>query len=264
MLVFPQLSTGASSVYPITKSSRFRTAVNELGDGSKDIFEDADAESTAWELRAQGLTSVEWNAIDTLFQVVAGRWGTFTFLDPAGNLLAQSENFAASEWTNGPALHFTAGVADPTGGTGATTAVNTGAAVQSVAQTLAIPGNFQYVFSVWARTSGGTGVTLSIAAGTTASTRAFTLGTTWRFISLAANLQQTSAAVTFSVLLAPGVTVDLFATQAEAQLAPSDYKQTGARNAVYSNARFAEDTLTVTARGTDIFDTVIRIVNMEN
>jgi hypothetical protein len=31
MLVFPQLSTGASALYPLTKTSRQRTVVNTLG-----------------------------------------------------------------------------------------------------------------------------------------------------------------------------------------------------------------------------------------
>ena len=49
--------------------------------------------------------------------------------------------------------------------------------------------------------------------------------------------------------------------QVEAQLAPSDYKMTTTRGGVYSNARFAQDQIAVTAQGTDVYDAVIRIVN---
>ena len=52
--------------------------------------------------------------------------------------------------------------------------------------------------------------------------------------------------------------------QAEAQLAPSDYKMTGAHGGVYAKARFAQDRLTATAQGADIFDAVIRIVSTEH
>ena len=45
----------------------------------------------AWELHASGMTLAEWNAIEALFEATSGMWQTFTFLDPTGNLLAQSE-----------------------------------------------------------------------------------------------------------------------------------------------------------------------------
>jgi hypothetical protein len=51
--------------------------------------------------------------------------------------------------------------------------------------------------------------------------------------------------------------------QAEAQWGASDYKLTGANGGVFSNARFASDKITVTAQGTDVYDAVIQIVNME-
>lgn len=38
MLVFPQLMTGASALYPVTKTSVQRTVVNTLGDGSTVLF----------------------------------------------------------------------------------------------------------------------------------------------------------------------------------------------------------------------------------
>ncbi len=56
MLVFPQLSTGASALYPLTKTSRQRSVVNTLGDGSTDVYADPDAASLGWEMHAKGLT----------------------------------------------------------------------------------------------------------------------------------------------------------------------------------------------------------------
>ena len=91
--MFPQLVTGASALYPVTKSSIQRTVVNTLGDGSTVVFADPDAAAMAWELHASGLTLAEWNAIEALFQATSGMWQTFTFLDPTGNLLLQSEDF---------------------------------------------------------------------------------------------------------------------------------------------------------------------------
>jgi hypothetical protein len=66
--------------------------------------------------------------------------------------------------------------------------------------------------------------------------------------------------VVFGARLEAGALVDLFGMQVEAQPGVSDYKKTGGSGGVYTEARFAEDELTLTAKGTDIFDAVIRLV----
>jgi hypothetical protein len=260
MLVFPQLLTGASALYPVTLKLIQRTVVNTLGDGSTVVFGDPDAAATGWELHASGMTLAEWNAVEGLFVAASGMWQNFTFLDPTGNLVEQSENFAAGAWTNGALIELTTGVADPLGTTRATGVVNAGEAVEAVAQTLAVPGDFTYCLSVWARTDSGSGLTLTIGG----STEAFTLTSTWQRVSFTTNLGTSATSVTFGVVLAIGASVDLFGMQVEAQLAPSDYKITTTQGGVYPNARFGADTFTVTAQGTDVFDAVIPIVNTEN
>ena len=264
MLVFPQLSTGAPALYPLMKTSRRRTVVNTLGDGSTDLYADADAASLGWELHATGLTAAEWGAIEALFEATSGMWQTFTFLDPVGNLLAQSETFGAGAWTNGALIDLTAGATDPYGTTRATAVTNAGQGVQAVAQTLAVPGNYQYCLSAWARTDRGSSVTLSISTTGGSATKTFTLGTQWARIYLAANLGQSTDSVTFGAQIAAAGSIDLFGIQAEAQWGPSDYKLTGTIGGVYSNARFGADKITVTAQGTDVFDAVVQIVNTEN
>ena len=260
MLVFPQLVTGAAALYPVTRRSIQRTVVNTLGDGRTDVFSDPDASAVAWDLQARGLTTAEREAIEALFQATSGMWKTFTFLDPTGNLLARSEEFGATAWTNGALIQLTAGIDDPFGTTRATRVINAGQAVEAVAQTLSVPGNFQYCLSVWARTIGESNV--GLARSTT--TKTFSLSGQWQRISFAGNLEQNTTSVTFGAQLNPGASVDLFGMQVEAQLAPADYKRTSARGDVYSKARFAEDRITVTARGTDVYDAVFRIVNTES
>jgi hypothetical protein len=264
MLVFPQLSTGASVLYPLTKTSRQRTVVNTLGDGGTDVYTDPDAQSLGWELRAKGLTAAEWGAIEALFQAASGMWQTFTFLDPVGNLIAESESFGTSAWTNGALIDLTPGAIDPFGTTRATFIVNAGQGTEGVGQGLPVPGNFHYCLSVWARTDSGTSVTLAISTTGGSATKTFALGTQWARVSLGANLGQNTASVTFAALMAAGGTVDLFGMQVEAQLGASDYKQTGTSGGVYPNARFGADKITVTAQGLDVYDAVIQIVNTEN
>jgi hypothetical protein len=260
MLVFPQLATGASALYPVSRQTNLRTVVNSLPDGSAVVYSDPDAAQTAWELRATGLTAAEWNAIEALFAAVSGRWQTFTLLDPAGNLFADSELLSAGAWTNGPLVQLTAGIADPLGTSRATRAINQGGAAESVAQVLAAPGNFHYCLSAWAKTIGGSSVTLTASTTGGSGSKTFALTTAWQRISLAVNLGQATASVTFGAQLDAGASVDLFGMQVEAQRAASDYKKTGTQGGVYAKARFAEDALTVKAQSTDVFDAVIRMV----
>lgn len=260
MLVFPQLVTGASALYPVKRTSIQRTVVNTLGDGSTVVFADPDAAATAWELHATGMTLAEWSAIEALFLATSGMWETFTFLDPTGNLLSDSENFGAGAWTNGALISLTTGISDPFGTTRATRAVNAGSAAGSVAQTLAAPGNFQYCLSMWARTIAGSSVTLVIGS----ASQTFALTANWARISFTANLGSSATSVTFGATLAAGASVDLFGMQVEAQPGPSDYKMTSTQGGVYANARFGADKLSVTAQGTDVYDAVIQIVNTEN
>jgi len=248
-MVFPQLM-----LYPVTKRPVQRTVLNTLADGRTDLIGDASAAAMEWEIGAKGMTAAEWNSVQALFMAASGRWQTFTFLDPVGNLLAQSENLGVSPWANGALIALTSGVTDPLGTTRATHAVNTGAAAAAIAQTLAVPSTFQYCLSVWARTSSGSDATLVIGA----SSKRFSLTANWSRVSFA------GSGMTFGVQIDAGATADLFGMQVEAQIAPSDYKKTEARGGVYTRARFADDELMVIAQGTDLFDAVIRIVNTEN
>jgi hypothetical protein len=259
MLVFPQLSTGVVTEYPITKHAVERSVVNVLGDGSTVVFADPDAAASAWDLQAAGLTAAEWGAIEALFAATSGMWQTFTFLDPVGNLLANSEDLSAGSWTNGALIELTPGVADPSGTTRATRVINAGAAVESVAQTLGVPGNFTYCISAWARTIGTSAVTLAI--GTV--TKTFALTGSWARISWSGNLRTSATSVTFGAQLDVGASVDLFGMQVEAQPAASDYQMTGQHGGVYSKARFSSDRFTVTAQGTDSFDVKLGIVSTE-
>lgn len=261
MLFFPQFATGAAALYPLTRQNILRTVVNTLGDGSTVVYTDPDAAQTTWEIRAQGLTLAEWNAIETLFEAVSGQWQTFTFLDPAGNLLADSETLGAGAWTNGALIELTAGIADPLGTTRATRVVNGGIAVEAVTQTLGVPGNFRYCFSVWARTSGGSSLTLTAVTTGGSLDLLFPLSTAWRRIVFQVGLGMATSSVTFGASLDAGGSVDLFGFQVEAQVGASDYKATGT-GGVISTARFSADGITVTAQSTDVYDAVIRILSV--
>jgi hypothetical protein len=176
-------------------------------------------------------------------------------------LLADSEALGAGAWTNGALIELTTGIADPLGTTRATRVVNSGIAAEAVAQALSVPGNFQYCFSVWARTDGGSSATLTASTTGGSVELLFPLTTAWQRIVLPVSLGQATSSVTFGATLDAGGSVDLFGMQVEAQPAPSDYKMTGTNGGVFSTARFAVDGLTVTAQSTDVYDAVIQIVS---
>jgi hypothetical protein len=260
MPVFPQLTTRVMAVYPAARRSIQRSVMNVAADGSSFAYADVDAETRAWDMDARGLTRAEWNALDGFFRQVSGTWQTFTFLDPLGNLLARSEDFTATEWAKGALIQLIPGVSDPLGTQRATQVTNGAQNSGAVAQTLAVPGDYQYCFSVWSRSSGAASLTLKMGA----ISRTFNINTQWRRIYLSGSPGAATQSVVFGIEVAAGSSVDVFGAQVEPQLGPGDYKRTATRSGVYTNARFASDDLTVTAQGTDVFDAVLRIISVGN
>jgi hypothetical protein len=262
MRVFPQLTTGAAALYPVRRKRLRRTVVNTLADGSSVTYSDPDSAATHWELEASGLSEAEWTAIETLFAEAEGRLGVFTFLEPAGNLLAQSEEMDAAEWDADALVAVSVGVSDPLGGTGAALVASTSPVAAELGQVLGVPGDFRYTLSAWVRqaTSGSVTLFASTTGGEVAEP--FALSSTWRRISMPVDLGLETETVKFGVRFAAGGgSVEVFGMQVEAQPAAGEYQRTGAKSGVHSHARFMDDALTVRARGTDVYDAVMRIVS---
>src|SRR5215468_283528 len=124
MFYFPQLSTGSIAQYPIQKRCVMRTIVNQAADGNQYKLADAKAEAVEWILKFQTLTDAERDALISLYTDVEGIFGSFTFLEPADNLLVWSEDLTQNAWSHNSQLSVTKGVADPNGGTSANTITN--------------------------------------------------------------------------------------------------------------------------------------------
>ena len=260
MLVFPQFTTGAGGAVSGYTHRGTRTLVNaerRKHGGSDGSGRASAAVGIACNWDDGGGVECDGGSVPGC---VAGGWRRSRFWIRRGIYWRIARNSARFSGVNGPSIQLTAGVADPFGSTGAMGVVNTGAVAEAVAQTLAVPGNFQYLYSVWARAAGAAHVTL--VASTTGGNAAgvFALSSQWKRLSLSVSLGQSTTSVTFGVQLDVSASVDLFGMQVEAQPGMSDYKKTGA-GGVYSNARFAEDQLTVRAQATDVYDVVIRVVS---
>jgi hypothetical protein len=258
MLYFPQLASGATSQFPCQKTVAQRTVVNTLADGTQYKLFDPGACKVEWEIDLESLTSAEWSAMAALFQAAEGQLGTFTFLDPFGNLLSWSEAPSAAAWTVGAGLTLAASAADPLGGTAATSVAAAGGA-QSVAQTVAVPSWYRYCFSVWARSNGGTQVTLFVSAGAQTAQQSFAVGPAWQRLVLGAQLTAQQGTTTFGITIPGGATVEVFGFQAEAQVGASSYKATSAQSGVYTQASFLNDALAMTSEAPGIFSCPLKI-----
>lgn len=238
MLVFPQLSSGAISQFPLQRRAGFRTLVNQSPDGHEIRAADANLMERSWELAVQSLTDAEWKAIQDLFTAAEGRLQTFLFLEPGENLLAWSETFTAPAWTSN-GLRVAEGIADPLGGTLASELSGTGTLTQS----LRIPASFQYAAAIWARAS-QPGASLELSDGAGQQAAALFLGDgQWRRYTLSIAWSSASPALAFIVNAPGGSPVDIYGAQLEAQPLPSAYKQTLVQSGVHPAARFAADAL---------------------
>src|SRR5271165_5365306 len=163
MSSFPQLSSGAISQYPLTKTITTRTVTNSLEDGSTIRLADP-VTQLKWNLSYTGLAQSEWTALSAFFSAMQGGLYTFAFADPTGNLLSWSEDFSQTVWTKDPLIVVAAGISDPVQGTSAWSAINTAQVAQGIAQQIPAPGSYNYCFSVYLRCSQACSISLRCIA----------------------------------------------------------------------------------------------------
>jgi hypothetical protein len=259
MFYFPQLSSGATGQFPITRQRLARTVVNQSWQGYQVKLADAGAGITEWHLAFAEISDQELAALEALFHAVEGRLTPFTFLDPADNLLAWSEQQNQAVWQADPLLTLTGGVADPMGGTAAYQISNPTAATLMLQQSIGAPASLDYCLSLYARSGQSTRVWL--ARGSAADAQA--VSPEWTRLTSAGQLQDTADSISFGIALDPGTVVDIFGFQAEAQTAASPYKQTAETGGVYPHARFRDDALTITTVGPSRHCCELDIVNVE-
>jgi hypothetical protein len=259
VIYFPQLSSGATGQFPITRQRSARTVVNQSCQDYQVKLADPAAAITEWRLSFDELSDQELAALEALFQAVEGSLTPFTFLDPVDNLLAWSEQQNQAVWQADPLLTLTGGVADPMGGTAAYQVSNPTGATLTLQQSIDAPASLDYCLSLYGRSDQSTQIWLVRGSAITAQA----IGPQWARLTSAGQLQDTTDSIAFGIALDPGTTVDVFGIQAEAQTTASMYKQTAETGGVYPNARFQTDTLTITTVGPGRYSCELDIVNVE-
>ena len=246
MLVYPQLSTGALSQFPVKKQRHLRTVVNAAADGSSIKLADTNGEYTEWSFEYAHLADAEMAALQQFFTEAEGTLNAFTFLDPTSNLLAWSDHLDNAVWVRGPQLTVAGGIADPAGGANAWHLTNAGAGAQNILQTISAPAGYQYCLSAYARPAVALTITMLLGAGRSVKA----LNTGWTRIVFAGSGDPAQASISFGIELPAGAAVDVYGLQAEPQAAASVYKSS-TTGGVYENARLKDDTLTITSTDVD-------------
>jgi hypothetical protein len=259
MLVYPQLGTGALSQFPIRKERRTRTVINPAADGRVIKLADPAAVTTAWQLEYAELTDFEAGALEAFFSAVEGTLNRFTFLDPAGNLLAWSGQLDEAVWDRGPMLSLASGAPDPAGGALAWRLTNTGAGPQAITQTLASPGDYVYCFSVFARAQANTGVTALVGNGRKAQSAT----TGWNRIRFTGTGGAGAESVQFGLEIPAGATVDMYGPQAEPQAGASVYRAS-TLGGVCTGARLRDDELAITSTGVNRHSCTVNIIHVNH
>lgn len=255
---FPQLETGAMGQFPLRRTRRMRTIENRMPGGEAVRFADVAAELTEWHLEFRDLSDGEAGRLAQFFETMEGRLRTFSFLDPAGNLLAWSEELDAEAWTKNPLTAVTAGVGDPHGGTRAWRIVGPGPA--GVSQTLSIPDGFHYCMSVYARCDGQ--ATVALLRGEQRSEQHVT--SDWKRLTFPSVGAGAGESVRFGLELAAGGSVEVFGFQVEPQAGASGYKKTTSRTGIFRNARLGDDRLEMTATAPGRQNCLLSVIHVEH
>jgi hypothetical protein len=258
-LYFPQLTSGALAQFPIHKKRTERTVTNVLADGSLILDPDPAAGRLMWSLSYSGLSIVEMNQLQALFQACNGPLRGFTFIDPTDNMFSSSGDLTAAVWQNEASMTISGGAADPFGGTGAFVVTNNSQLEQELTQTIAVPAGYMYCFSIYVLSAevGTIGLLRQGAADEVMS--AVSTGPTWSRAISQGNLNDSGTTLTAGISLQPGQQITVFGPQLEAQWAPSSLRLTGESGGVYADAHWLDTDLAVAPTGPNLFSTIVNI-----
>ena len=238
MLIFPQLSTGASTQYPIGKKVSQRSVQSAMDDGTIISLADTSATYLRWKIILEDLSDQEATSLTNFFGSTQGNLQPFLFLDPTANLLIWSEDFTQSAWAKaGVTFDFT--VADPFGGTSSVRAHNQTASALNVAQQSQIPGSVQTCFSVYMRADTPATVVLTQCAGPHSQSLPASVSSDWQRFYISGAFPGVTDALQFAIQLPVGTSAELFGPQVDAQVIAVPLRcYCGVVRSVCTNARF--------------------------
>ncbi|MBV9678564.1 MAG: hypothetical protein JO185_19670 [Acidobacteriaceae bacterium] len=258
-LFYPQLTSGALAQYPLRKTRITRTIKNILSDGSMILLPDSDARRTIWQLEYSNLSFADVQLLQSHFTACKGPLSAFTFIDPTGNMLASSTDLTNAVWQKSSLLQIQTDTADPLGGTTGQTITNYGQSAQELAQTLEVPANYQYCFSLYAAAVAQIPVTLFQRGPNTEQSKRMFLSSGWNRLTVSGRLNDSGSSMTVGASLDAGTQIKVFGMQLEAQISPSRYQPTTITGGVYANAHWAIEQFQITAEDINLYATTVSI-----
>jgi hypothetical protein len=239
---YPQIGTGSVAQFPVSRSRRWRTIVNQMESSELIMLPDTAAGQIEWKLSYRDLVAAEVQNLSNLFTASQGEFGAFTFIDPLANLLGWSEVLSQTAWQAG-LLQTAAGVTDPLGTQRAWSVTNPSPGTQTLQQTLGVSGDYVACFSAWLRSNVAGTVTLH-RDGTQTTVH---VGPAWKRAYVNGRGVAGAGQSSFSIALEAGQTIEVWGLQVEAQPYPSAYKQTSTALGIYEETYFGNDELTITS-----------------
>lgn len=136
MPYFPQINSNMIiTQLPYTTGQSYETVIQDLETGARYSYPRIDVgldnfptdTMSNFQVNYTSITDAEVATLLTFFRARKGRYGSFRFLDPGGNLVQYSEDFSQAYWdkSNGP-VTVGSHVTDPFGGNLATALTGTG------------------------------------------------------------------------------------------------------------------------------------------
>lgn len=258
MAYFPQInSAGVLTQRPYNAGMAFQNTVVDMQCGKRHAWAWRGAGLTGFPTRALGrwtlnyaaITNAEVDVLRAFYESMRGRWGQFSYLDPHGNLIPNSEVFSDGSWTR-QTLTVGSAVDDPFGGNRATRMTGNGSNSMMYATVLPSGNASGYILnaSVWLRPQYNGSIFMAfIDSGFGILTNnTFTLaGGKWTRVELPITLATDSY---IRVLIGGGGTwgtsavVDVFGAQCNPCGAAGGYMRSPGKPGLFDKCRFDTDT----------------------
>jgi len=245
MPYFPQLnSTGLIAQRPYAITQETLTTLQDQPTGRRYAKAWRTNPLARWTLNNSHLTDAELVTLEAFFDQQAGRYGEWSYLDPGGNLVQYSGDFAQAAWVKS---NVTVGAAqtDPFGGTRATALTGSvaGAYIDTALTPTAVNG-FVMCASVWVKAPSGSPVaSIGFDDGGNIFTEFTLTAGEWRRIH---HPRTITSAGTIRVRIGIGATtLHVFGAQCVPMRGPGAYARSPQNYGYHAKCRFDMDSLGV-------------------
>lgn len=246
-IYFPPLANGMITQLPYSQEDWYDNVTVDSPSGKRYSYNRRASALWAAAPIYTSITDAEVATLEAFFTARQGRLQDFIFVDPGGNLIPVSENYADASWSISGLSFFSAALADPWGGSLASGFTGGGSLVAPVLPDGSAPA-YWLTASIWARcTVGATTVQIGFTDGTTdLATNTFPVGQAWKQYSCS-YLVATASPVSFKAVfgtLGSGALV-VFGAQCSPLPTPGPYVRSPEGWGLRRNCRFETDTFAV-------------------